>query len=41
MNKFYTDKQQVINWLDEYDVKNYKLISDEKYLYQNKLEKIF
>ena len=31
MTKFYKDKQQIINWLDEYDVKNYKLVLDKQY----------
>ena len=31
MNKFYKDKQHIINWLDKYGVKKYTLISDKKY----------
>ena len=31
MNKFYKDKQKIINWLDEHEVKNYILVPDEKY----------
>ena len=31
MTNFYKDKQQIINWLDAYEVKNYKLVPDEKY----------
>ena len=31
MTKFYKDKQQIINWLDKYEVKHYTLIPDEKY----------
>ena len=31
MNNFYKDKQKIINWLDEYEVKSYTLIRDEKY----------
>ena len=31
MNEFYKDKQQITNWLDKYQVKNYTLILDEKY----------
>ena len=26
MDKFYKDKQQIINWLDKHEVKNYTLI---------------
>ena len=29
MNKFYTDKQQIINWLKKHKVKNYILIPSE------------
>ena len=31
MTKFYTDKQQIIDWLDEYKIKNYTLLPDEQY----------
>ena len=31
MNNFYKDKQQIINWLDKYDIKNYTLMPDEQY----------
>ena len=31
MTNFYTDKQKIINWLDEYEVKNYKLVPDKQY----------
>ena len=31
MTKFYKDKQQIINWLDSYAIKNYTLVPDEKY----------
>ena len=31
MNKFYTDEQKIIDWLDKYDVKSYTLVPDEKY----------
>ena len=31
MNNFYTDKQQIIAWLDKYKVKNYTLVSDKQY----------
>lgn len=31
MNRFYKDKQQIINWLDTYEIKKYTLIPDDKY----------
>ena len=31
MNKFYKDKQQIINWLKNYEFKSYTLVPDEKY----------
>ena len=31
MTNFYKDKQQIIDWLDLYEVKNYTLVPDEKY----------
>lgn len=31
MNKFYKNKQDIINWLDEYEITSYTLITDEKY----------
>ena len=31
MTKFYRDEQQIINWLDNYKIKNYILVPDEKY----------
>ena len=31
MDKFYTDKQQIINWLDKYEISNYILIPDKQY----------
>ena len=31
MTKFYTDKQQIINWLEKHEVKNYTLVPDEQY----------
>ena len=31
MTNFYKDKQQIIDWLDKYQVKNYTLIPNEKY----------
>lgn len=33
MNKFYTDKKDIIDWLDKYEVKGYTLIPDEKYVF--------
>ena len=33
MTNFYTDKQQIINWLDSYAVKNYTLVPDEQYIF--------
>ena len=31
MTKFYKEEQKIINWLDKYEVKNYKLLPDEQY----------
>ena len=31
MTNFHKDKQQIIDWLDKYQVNNYTLIPDEKY----------
>ena len=31
MTKFYTDEQQIIDWLDEYKIKKYTLVPDEQY----------
>ena len=31
MTNFYKNKQQITNWLDKYEIKNYTLIPDENY----------
>ena len=31
MTNFYKNKQQIINWLEKHEVKNYILVPDEKY----------
>ena len=31
MNKFYTDEKQIVDWLNEYKIKKYKLVPDKKY----------
>ena len=31
MTNFYTDEQQIIDWLDKYEVKNYTLVPNEQY----------
>ena len=31
MTKFYTDEQQIIDWLKKHEVKKYTLVPDEQY----------